>query len=417
MGQGGFLNLYNATPYTWQRTGVHSYQMKAWDGSFPKTLAPGQQARCYIEFDDHWNHHSGDDAGEVNFSLEGTSHHFQIQVRGAPNFHLQVDWSGVQGASGFYMFPPPSGSAKSPSPLGWIHDGTQTLVLAYKNIQATQSTASSTPWVTTWMQHYAPVLQDLTVSQLTLPGSHDSGTYNMVSVIGQPWTQCQNMNLSGQLDFGTRSLDLRIGYQSDKSGDQRYILCHDTWRSEVTLASALQQVLAFSNAHPQELIVLDFHRFVSMTKESFDVAGLIQAIKTHLGASILPPSAQTQTLKQIWDSTKARIIVAFNNGTSDPSFWPGVDQQWAGSSVTTADGLKNYISGLMSKPLPKGLWSIQAAVAPISGPPNLEPNLSNWFYAGTSWSAHANIIAVDWVEMTSIPGAGICANLLKGVLR
>ena len=416
MGQRGFLNLYNATPYTWQRTNVHSYQMNAWDGVFPQTLAPGQQARCHIEFSEGVFENPGDDAGEVNFSLQGTPHSFQIQVRGSP-FHLQVDWSGVQGKEGFFMFPPPSGSSNNPSFLGWMDDGTLTVALGYKNIQATQATDPSNQWGSMWMQLYAPVLQNLTVPQLTIPGTHDSGTYDMVSIVGKNWTQCQDLDFTRQLNLGTRSFDMRIGYQSNKSDEQRYILCHEDWRSNVTLANALQQFVAFSNAHPQELIVLDFHRFTSMNEDGIDFTGLIQTIKNQLGGSLLLPSAQQQTLGQIWASTKARIIVAFNNGTTDPSFWPGVNQQWAGSDVTDAEGLQAYISKVLSTSLPGSLWSIQAAVAPKLGPPVLEPNLSNWFYAGTTWAKQANILAVDWVQKTTIPSIGVCASMLKGLER
>ncbi|KFA91673.1 hypothetical protein Q664_20470 [Archangium violaceum Cb vi76] len=96
-----------------------------------------------------------------------------------------------------------------------------------------------------------------------------------------------------------RSFDMRIGYQSGQSGDAKYILCHETWRSNVTLASALQQVSTFSEAHPQELIVLDFHRFNSMNKDAFDLAGLIQTLKQQLGTRLLPPSARSWTLGEI----------------------------------------------------------------------------------------------------------------------
>lgn len=71
MGQGGTLNLVNGTPYTWTQTYVHSYQMNAW--SFPATLAPGQVAAVYVEWDQHVTHDQADDAGEVTFALAGTS--------------------------------------------------------------------------------------------------------------------------------------------------------------------------------------------------------------------------------------------------------------------------------------------------------------------------------------------------------
>src|SRR4028118_1093364 len=81
MGLGGFINLVNGTTHTWRLSWVHSYQMEAWDGSFPATLAPGQQQRCYVEVSDGFFEEISDDAAEVNYTLDGTPYGFQLQMR------------------------------------------------------------------------------------------------------------------------------------------------------------------------------------------------------------------------------------------------------------------------------------------------------------------------------------------------
>ena len=40
MGEGGYLSLINATPYTWHNLYQHSYQLNAW--KFPDTINPGK---------------------------------------------------------------------------------------------------------------------------------------------------------------------------------------------------------------------------------------------------------------------------------------------------------------------------------------------------------------------------------------
>jgi hypothetical protein len=40
MGEGGYLNLVNGTPYRWKRTQQNSYQMEAW--SFPESIDAGK---------------------------------------------------------------------------------------------------------------------------------------------------------------------------------------------------------------------------------------------------------------------------------------------------------------------------------------------------------------------------------------
>ena len=41
MGEGGYLSLINATPYTWHNLYQHSYQLNAW--KFPDTINLGKQ--------------------------------------------------------------------------------------------------------------------------------------------------------------------------------------------------------------------------------------------------------------------------------------------------------------------------------------------------------------------------------------
>jgi hypothetical protein len=40
MGEGGYINLVNGTPYRWKRTGQASYQMDAWN--FPESINAGE---------------------------------------------------------------------------------------------------------------------------------------------------------------------------------------------------------------------------------------------------------------------------------------------------------------------------------------------------------------------------------------
>ena len=38
-------------------------------------------------------------------------------------------------------------------------------------------------WTVEWMKDYAPALKDLKLSEMSLPGTHDSGTAKMVSQV------------------------------------------------------------------------------------------------------------------------------------------------------------------------------------------------------------------------------------------
>ncbi|KAI0739022.1 hypothetical protein C8Q80DRAFT_1203390 [Daedaleopsis nitida] len=67
MGQGGFFDLVNNTPYDWRRTYQHSYQMNAW--SFPEVVPAYGAVRVYVEFDEGAGKTTGDDAGEATFEF------------------------------------------------------------------------------------------------------------------------------------------------------------------------------------------------------------------------------------------------------------------------------------------------------------------------------------------------------------
>ena len=60
-------------------------------------------------------------------------------------------------------------------------------VAAMKQKMASIHSPSTTPLAPQWMKYYSDILGKLMLTEMTLPGTHDSGTYEPVSVIGMPW--------------------------------------------------------------------------------------------------------------------------------------------------------------------------------------------------------------------------------------
>lgn len=267
-------------------------------------------------------------------------------------------------------------------------------------------------WLRRWMWQYQPSLKNLTIEEMALPGTHDSGTYDMKSVVSRPWTQTQNLNLEEQLQAGARVLDLRIGIQPDEQGDNKFILVHDTWRTEVTLSNALDQVISFSNAESTEIVLLDFHRFVELeTASPSDYTEMINIVKSKLSGMLIPPSQSNTKLDDIWKQ-KERIIVAWNRDGKDSSFWDGVDQGWFNKSseselyTAIGDELKKSHSGL---------WSICAILTASAFDPihSLSPELSQWFSPAGEWSKEVNIVSCDFINKTQLAQSLITANVIK----
>jgi hypothetical protein len=280
--------------------------------------------------------------------------------------------------------------------------------------------SSVNPYLNWWMEINGPVIGHLSLDKLTLVCSHDSGTYSMNSPLCIPWASCQNLDINNQLKQGVRVLDLRIGIQRDKSGDNRFILIHNNWNTKVTLKNALEQVKSFLNENAREVVILDFHQFGPQEGNNFDLADedcLAHFVYDNLGDLIYPNPNKIPTLNEIWN-TSHRIIVTWNSNNSYPGFFKGIWQLWFNKN--NLDDLYSSISDEMKYDHQNnGFWSICAIITPTDFFPlhSISPDVEKWFQAGCEWAQKANIIAVDFVEKTSIVQQAISECLNKGVTK
>ena len=106
-----------------------------------------------------------------------------------------------------------------------------------------------------WM---ASLSDSLSLSQINIPGSHDSST----QYVNLPFfMRCQSFNYTNQLEKGVRYLDLRISSSQDT-----LILVHDfahctvnvlPFSQTLTVESILSDIYAFLKDHPTETILLN----------------------------------------------------------------------------------------------------------------------------------------------------------------
>ena len=108
---------------------------------------------------------------------------------------------------------------------------------------------------------------DIRVSEINLPGTHDSGTtYMRAAVSGSG--RCQRLDISGQLNAGMRVLDLRLDeYGGKTQGEkvQKLMLNHDKMdcfesgdalADQLTFAHVFDDVATFLYEHPDETVIL-----------------------------------------------------------------------------------------------------------------------------------------------------------------
>jgi len=216
MGQGGWIDIVNGTPYDWTQDYVHSYQMAAW--SFPTLIKGGSSASVYVEFSEKIGNNWENDAGEVEFVVQSPSssqyRHFQIQARAKGGYKLQAWFKDLETQNN---------SAGSTIVLGWKHDGRVNFVLSglFGNFSSTNPPLA-------WMQANRDIIGGRTLKQICIPGSHDAGMsiMNGGTAFATPGNcLTQKLNIGAQLAAGARYFDIRpvISGGHFKAGHYSYV--------------------------------------------------------------------------------------------------------------------------------------------------------------------------------------------------
>ena len=120
----------------------------------------------------------------------------------------------------------------------------------------TNSTLGSGLTGANWM---SGVRDDVYLSDLSIPGTHDSGA-RIVDSIATTWAKCQNLTITDQLKIGVRYLDMRLEYDTSCKDNIRVV--HSTinvWNGNngaLTLYEVLNECYAFLDSNPSETIIM-----------------------------------------------------------------------------------------------------------------------------------------------------------------
>ena len=244
-----------------------------------------------------------------------------------------------------------------------------------------------------WMEFYSKSIGHLSLDRLCLVQSHDSGTYRMVSPFSRPWAATHNKSLLEQLECGVRVLDIRLGCQGDD-----WVLVHDTWRTKVSLKAALGQVCKFLRENKDEVIILDFHRFVELHGK-FDWDKLSNFVIKKLGHFLIPNYGHIPTIDEVYKTT-SRVLVAWNcrDGYRPAYFYRGIRQGWYKNAHNKKE-LYEAIEDDVQKVSPHGrMWTV-GCVLPASAVHSVPriPEAKKWFTPGNQICKTVNIIQIDFV--------------------
>ncbi|CAN7939180.1 unnamed protein product, partial [Ixodes hexagonus] len=278
-----------------------------------------------------------------------------------------------------------------------------------------------------WMHEHCQKLGHLSFTQLFIPGTHNSGMYDVnpaggVSVVDH-FLLNQDEPIINQLYYGIRFLDLRV---QEKGGE--FWITHDLIRAQVTVREVLQQVRQFAEA-TGELVIVDFHRFTTGFGGNNNHKKLVALILQELGDLLIQRNATGAKLSDILGqcqpaSRGARrrrtVIVCYNNNYRQESRYlsHGVKHVWAdavdlkslqshlGTYISTSSSGVPFSSMVqMTSRFPKYLVSNRKLAQKVNF------HATGWFR--DDWWRHSNIVAMDFFLGSDMVNVAIDANLRR----
>lgn len=134
----------------------------------------------------------------------------------------------------------------------------------------------------TWIGDNLSIIGDKTLKNLTIPGTHDSGTYWLttapmpgdqsalwedlyeladildkdVGLIAKEWAQSQDKNFYQQMQGGIRYFDLRAGWQKNT---KEWVTYHFVEGSPVQYL--LGNISSYLHDYPNEIVIVEMSHF------------------------------------------------------------------------------------------------------------------------------------------------------------
>ncbi|KAG5900529.1 hypothetical protein JTB14_022836 [Gonioctena quinquepunctata] len=249
----------------------------------------------------------------------------------------------------------------------------------------------------TWMSDNSKSIGEMEIGSMFIPGTHNSGSFSGVSMIGY--------------------------YKTDG-----FTINHDFIR--VTKVGPLfQQIKKFLQLSPKDIVIIDFHRFpypsnftTSLHKQFIDL------VYKELGEHVLPStgmeSGKGPTLNEIWRTNK-NLIISYgekNIVKDNPWLWHPIKQYWANTIKPSVlkDYLQESIKEHSSESSVNPLWALMAELTPQmrdvilrrhnlrSLARDINGKATKWFR--DEWGKQSNIVTTDFFLGSDMINVAISTN-------
>ncbi|PYY69479.1 phospholipase [Pseudomonas jessenii] len=282
------------------------------------------------------------------------------------------------------------------------------------------------PTLNDWMSNI-PVIDNLTLGELILPGAHNTGSDKNGNYILAPathWAVCQNDSFYYQLINGARAFDVRLEFDINVRNGNNYLhfyFHHNGVRSYRELSQLTQDVSSFLVANPDEFIILDFHK-LDRGNRPFNFKEFSDRLVGGLGELIIPLEHSRKTLGELKRISKTQrvLLAADYHPDLDPqAFGRSIQHKWSGSAITDVQYLESFIETVMaSPPSSSSPWSLSATAYSVAGGPvSIPKKLNDWFDVNKPWIHKCSIINADFFEESNLVHLCRAANIMKAQSR
>ncbi|KAK8811517.1 hypothetical protein WA158_003251 [Blastocystis sp. Blastoise] len=179
-----------------------------------------------------------------------------------------------------------------------------------------------------WMYDNYNKIQNKTILDIVLPGTHDSGAYELTSTwapggfgneddnyyislcerfhfnlpkLMKPWAICHSGSIYEQLTYGIRAFDIRAMW------DGEWYIHHDFRGNYLTVV--FEDVKRFLDIHPKEIVLLDVSHIHDYSQKGYNITELVTLIDSYLSSYLIPASTSLSiTPISYYIQTNKRVI-------------------------------------------------------------------------------------------------------------
>ncbi|XP_015261433.1 PREDICTED: PI-PLC X domain-containing protein 2 [Gekko japonicus] len=295
-----------------------------------------------------------------------------------------------------------------------------------------------------WMGSLPPALRSLPLSNLAIPGSHDSFSYwvddkspvgpdqattikrlakiSLVKKIMKKWAVTQNLTFKEQLEGGIRYFDLRVSSKPGEPGQEIYFI-HGLFGIKV--CDGLMEINTFLTHHSTEVIFLDFNHFYAMSNSHH--VYLINRIQEVFGSKLCTKECvENVTLNYLWEK-KQQVLIFYHHPLHEdyPFLWPGNKMPAPWANTTNVHKLLQFLETTLGERAKHETFHVsQAILTPrvrtiarhlLQGLKNTLvhrnlPTILGWVKTQKPGIMGVNIITSDFVELVDFAASVIALN-------